>query len=277
MKDEVRKVLFDDPDAVRLMQEEYEQICADREWMRETFAPHGRVPLVNSKDGIKIPVNLNRLIANAKINFDINPSAVTDLSPIDVIQGLRDAMKGMISNTGPSWVHRLRQEKGIKIWSVVLRAVFSSKRCIWEYRLNQKAWQWVLGELRQRYLTALVAPGEMVGVIAAQSMGEPATQMTLNTFHFAGVASKNVTLGVPRLKQLINVVKKMPMLGLQVTLDLTPRRQVDAKRAQTVIEYLTLRQITNKVGIWYDPNPTNTVIPLDQGFLSEDRRRCARP
>eukprot|EP01062_Namystynia_karyoxenos_P014242 TRINITY_DN15122_c0_g1_i8.p1 TRINITY_DN15122_c0_g1~~TRINITY_DN15122_c0_g1_i8.p1 ORF type:complete len:1623 (+),score=696.93 TRINITY_DN15122_c0_g1_i8:130-4998(+) len=271
MKDEVRKVLFDDPDAVRLMQEEYEQICADREWMRETFAPHGRVPLVNSKDGIKIPVNLNRLIANAKINFDINPSAVTDLSPIDVIQGLRDAMTDMIGSRGPSWVHRLRQEKGIKIWSVVLRAVFSSKRCIWEYRLNQKAWQWVLGELRQRYLTALVAPGEMVGVIAAQSMGEPATQMTLNTFHFAGVASKNVTLGVPRLKQLINVVKKMPMQGLQVTLDPSLRdRQVDAKRAQTVIEYLTLRQITNKVEIWYDPDPTNTVIPQDQGFLSED-------
>lgn len=44
------------------------------------------------------------------------------------------------------------------------------------------------------------APGEMVGALAAQSLGEPATQMTLNTFHFAGVSSKNVTLGVPRLK-----------------------------------------------------------------------------
>lgn len=40
----------------------------------------------------------------------------------------------------------------------------------------------------------------MVGALAAQSLGEPATQMTLNTFHFAGVSSKNVTLGVPRLK-----------------------------------------------------------------------------
>lgn len=45
-----------------------------------------------------------------------------------------------------------------------------------------------------------VQPGEMVGALAAQSLGEPATQMTLNTFHFAGVSSKNVTLGVPRLK-----------------------------------------------------------------------------
>ena len=44
----------------------------------------------------------------------------------------------------------------------------------------------------------MATPGEMVGAMAAQSIGEPATQMTLNTFHFAGVSSKNVTLGVPR-------------------------------------------------------------------------------
>ena len=43
----------------------------------------------------------------------------------------------------------------------------------------------------------------MVGSIAAQSIGEPATQMTLNTFHLAGVSSANVTLGVPRLKELL--------------------------------------------------------------------------
>ena len=52
--------------------------------------------------------------------------------------------------------------------------------------------------------SAIVNPGEMVGSIGAQSMGEPATQMTLNTFHYAGVSSKNVTLGVPRLKEIIN-------------------------------------------------------------------------
>ena len=44
----------------------------------------------------------------------------------------------------------------------------------------------------------------MVGALAAQSIGEPATQMTLNTFHYAGVSAKNVTLGVPRLKEIIN-------------------------------------------------------------------------
>lgn len=58
----------------------------------------------------------------------------------------------------------------------------------------------------------------MVGVIAAQSLGEPATQMTLNTFHLAGVSSKNVTLGVPRLKEVINVASKIKTPSLTVYL-----------------------------------------------------------
>ena len=51
----------------------------------------------------------------------------------------------------------------------------------------------------------MAAPGEVVGTVAAQSIGEPTTQMTLNTFHFAGVSAKNVTLGVPRLTEIINI------------------------------------------------------------------------
>eukprot|EP01079_Euglenida_sp_SAG-EU17-18_P001448 gene1448-435_t len=52
-------------------------------------------------------------------------------------------------------------------------------------------------------------PGTASGAIAAQSIGEPGTQMTLKTFHFAGVASMNVTLGVPRIQEIINASKKI--------------------------------------------------------------------
>ena len=51
------------------------------------------------------------------------------------------------------------------------------------------------------------ALGSTVGAVGAQSIGEPGTQMTLKTFHFAGVASMNVTLGVPRIKEIINAAK----------------------------------------------------------------------
>lgn len=52
-------------------------------------------------------------------------------------------------------------------------------------------------------------PGTAVGALAAQSIGEPGTQMTLKTFHFAGVASMNITLGVPRIKEIINAAKNI--------------------------------------------------------------------
>jgi DNA-directed RNA polymerase II subunit RPB1 len=79
-----------------------------------------------------------------------------------------------------------------------------STRCILEqFRLTREAFDWVLSEVEAKFNQSLVNPGEMCGTLAAQSIGELATQMTLNTFHYAGVSSKNVTLGVPHLKEII--------------------------------------------------------------------------
>lgn len=57
--------------------------------------------------------------------------------------------------------------------------------------------------LAAKYLRSLVEPGEAVGIVAGQSVGEPSTQMTLNTFHLAGHSAKNVTLGIPRLREIL--------------------------------------------------------------------------
>lgn len=72
-----------------------------------------------------------------------------------------------------------------------------SEKCVIEF-LNQCFY---------KYKRAKVEPGTAVGAIGAHSIGEPGTQMTLKTFHFAGVASMNVTLGVPRIKEIINAAK----------------------------------------------------------------------
>ena len=62
--------------------------------------------------------------------------------------------------------------------------------------------------LDYRYLRSLCEPGEDVGLLAAQSVGEPSTQMTLNTFHFAGRGEMNVTLGIPRFVRFLNDIHK---------------------------------------------------------------------
>lgn len=73
----------------------------------------------------------------------------------------------------------------------------------------------------QKYAAARIEPGTAVGAVGAQSIGEPGTQMTLKTFHFAGVASMNVTLGVPRIKEIINASKSISTPIIDAALDTT--------------------------------------------------------
>ncbi|ORX77684.1 hypothetical protein BCR32DRAFT_207636, partial [Anaeromyces robustus] len=92
--------------------------------------------------------------------------------------------------------------------------------------------------------------------------------MTLNTFHYAGVSSKNVTLGVPRLKELINVAKniKTPSLTVYLT-DEYNHNMEQAKIIQTALEHTTLKKITEATEIYYDPDPTATIIEEDREFV----------
>ena len=63
-----------------------------------------------------------------------------------------------------------------------------------------------------KFIASMASPGEAVGVVAAQSVGEPSTQMTLNTFHFAGRGEANVTMGIPRLRELLMAASRKPTL-----------------------------------------------------------------
>lgn len=75
-----------------------------------------------------------------------------------------------------------------------------------------------------KFMRSLVEPGEAVGIVAGQSIGEPSTQMTLNTFHLAGHSAKNVTLGIPRLREILMTAAKnisTPSMTLLVNKNLT--------------------------------------------------------
>lgn len=112
----------------------------------------------------------------------------------------------------------------------------------------------VLEEVRRRYENAKVHPGEMVGVIAAQSIGEPATQMTLNTFHLAGVGSKSkVTQGVPRLREILTLTKNPKTAELRMYLHPDCRTKEKATALKNTLEITTLRDVTKGTSIYYDP------------------------
>ena len=76
--------------------------------------------------------------------------------------------------------------------------------------------------MQLKYMRSLIHPGEAVGIIASQSVGEPSTQMTLNTFHFAGHGAANVTLGIPRLREIVMTASasiKTPQMTLPILND----------------------------------------------------------
>jgi len=104
-----------------------------------------------------------------------------------------------------------------------------------------------------KYVGALLMPGEAVGAVAAQSIAEPATQMTLKTFHFAGVASMNVTLGVPRIKEIINASKTVstPIIDCKL---LDEYNEVSARIIKGRIEPTTLGDVCLYFKEVYEPS-----------------------
>ena len=113
----------------------------------------------------------------------------------------------------------IEKESGLKVhevaesfipenWNGAFKALvieFIGKNCKTFH--NTRQIEQFISLIAQKYERLRVEPGTAVGALAGQSIGEPGTQMTLKTFHFAGVASMNVTLGVPRIKEIINAAK----------------------------------------------------------------------
>ena len=85
--------------------------------------------------------------------------------------------------------------------------------------INQAKLKKVLDNTVVEYENARIHPGEAVGVISAESIGEPGTQMTLNTFHFAGVAEMNVTLGLPRIIEILDGRKNLQTPAMEIYLN----------------------------------------------------------
>ena len=120
----------------------------------------------------------------------------------------------------------------------------------------------LLDLLRDKFLRAKMEPGSAVGALCAQSIGEPGTQMTLKTFHFAGVASMNITLGVPRIKEIINASKSISTPIITANLDVCD----DAEYARLVkgrIEKTLLGEISEYMEEVFLPDDCFVLVKLN--------------
>nr|NVI77396.1 RNA polymerase II 215kD subunit [Cucujiformia]NVI77402.1 RNA polymerase II 215kD subunit [Cucujiformia]NVI77437.1 RNA polymerase II 215kD subunit [Cucujiformia] len=220
--EDVIKQLMGSGEVISELEREWEQLQKDREALRQIF-PSG-------DSNVVLPCNLQRMIWNVQKIFHINKRAPTDLSPLRVIQGVRELLQKCVIVVGEDRLSKQANENATLLFQCLVRSTLCTKCVSEEFRLSTEAFEWLIGEIETRFQQAQANPGEMVGALAAQSLGEPATQMTLNTFHFAGVSSKNVTLGVPRLKEIINISKKPKAPSL--TVFLTGAAARDAEKAK---------------------------------------------
>lgn len=119
-----------------------------------------------------------------------------------------------------------------------------------------------LMQVRDKYNKAITEPGTAVGALAAQSIGEPGTQMTLKTFHFAGVASMNITQGVPRIVEIINATKAIstPI----ITAEIADNTSMEfARKVKARIEKTTLGEISSYIEEVYKSDDCFLLIKLD--------------
>lgn len=99
-----------------------------------------------------------------------------------------------------------------------------------EMKLDDKQKSQVRIRIESAYEDAKISPGEAIGIITAESFGEPSTQMTLNTFHFAGVAEMDITVGLPRLIEIFDARKIPSTPKMEITLKSKYSRTTDMVR-----------------------------------------------
>ena len=135
----------------------YKRLLDDRNYFIE------KIFKLKYETKVTYPVSLYRIIKNTKDLFHDMPT-VSNLHPVDIINAL-DKLEEDLS------LHSFNH--GTKIFGMLLRCYLSPKQCIMEHRLNKDSFEYIIQQINLKFHQAIANPSEMVGVIAAQSIGEP--------------------------------------------------------------------------------------------------------
>jgi len=209
-----------------------------------------------------LAIDLNRLILDAK-NLKDKDRNNEKLTAEYVMKNIKNILK--YENTQVTCMKKNTDKKSIKfgdekaskiIFKLALFNYLSPKLCIDEYGFNKYQFDYLRDEIIKSFNRSMVEPGEMVGILAAQSIGEPTTQLTLNTFHFAGIGSKSSqSLGVPRMKELMNCTTNLKVAYMSIYVDkkyASNKSIVD--KITSHIKYTNMKHINDEINIFYDPN-----------------------
>jgi len=213
---------------------------------------------------VRLPVAFMHIIQNVMGQQNVNPNSLVDITMLEAFELIEETFDSLL---------KIHYAPPTELFKVMYFYYLSPKDLLLNKRFNKKALDILLQTIVLDYKRSIVAPGEMVGMIAAQSIGEPTTQMTLNTFHFAGVASKsNVTRGVPRIEELLSLSASLKNPSL--TVFLKPEDETDREKASTIqymLEHTRLEEIVKSIEICFDPDDLNTMIDEDKNTMAQYR------
>ena len=217
----------------------------------------------NKGDSIlNLPVAFSYIISNIQGQTNLNSNSQVDITPIDAYDMIDKCFEtlNMIHFTPPTLLF-----KTLFYYYLCPRDLLIIKR------FNKASLILLLDSIILYYKKAIVAPGEMVGMIAGQSIGEVSTQMTLNTFHFAGVASKsNVTRGVPRIEEILSLSSEQKNPSLTIYLKKEDETQQEKVQSiMNMLEHAKLDEIVLSSEICFDPDDLNTLIEEDKDTITQ--------
>lgn len=216
----------------------------------------------NDDNNVNIPVAFKYIINNIMGQLNINDGSMTDITPLEAFELIDQTYEKLMSNY---------YSPPTELFKTLYYYYLSPRDLLILKSFNRAALVLLLNTIVLNYNKAIIAPGEMVGMIAAQSIGEPTTQMTLNTFHYAGVASKsNVTRGVPRIEEILSLSSnpKNPSCTVYLKKD-EERNQKNAMENMHRLAYTTIREIVDNIQICFDPDDTKTVIDEDKAIMEQ--------
>ena len=213
---------------------------------------------------VNSPVAFAHIINNIQGQQKLNSNSIVDITILEAFQMIEETYYNL---------EQIRCAVPTMLFKTLYYYNLSPKDLLLNRRFNRAALTILLETISLNYKRAIVAPGEMVGMIAAQSIGEPTTQMTLNTFHFAGIASKsNVTRGVPRIEEILSLSAEPKDPSL--TIFLKPEEETDREKAQSImymLEHTKLEELIGFIEVCFDPDDLNTLIDEDKDTMQQYR------
>jgi DNA-directed RNA polymerase II subunit RPB1 len=263
--DDVYVASFTKPTITRLKKESVELANRTKELIEQAI--QARTGLVKNVFGyrdnktVNLPVSFVHTINNVQGQQYINVNSLVDITPLEALKIIDEGFQRIMS------IHYCKPNA---LFKTLYYYYLTPKDLLMVKRFNRKALTILVDKIVLGYKKSIIAPGEMVGMIAAQSIGEPTTQMTLNTFHFAGVASKsNVTRGLPRIEEIISLSENPKNPSCTVYLHSNEEcEQENAKRMVNRLENTQLRTIVDSVKICFDPfNDASTLITEDANVM----------